>query len=252
MMLVKEVAQLTGVSVRTLHYYDEVGLLNPEKDDFTGYRYYSDEALELLQQILLYKELQYSLREIKLILEDSNFNILESLRKQRQLMQEKRKKLNRVIELIDTMIDHKEENKMMKNEDKFNVFKEKLIADNEDKYGQEARTKHGEDSVLATYGKLRDMTEEQYEAVISLEKQLFARLAEAMNEEQVERQLKLEIAELHKRWLAFYWPKYTKQAHAGLAQLYLIDERFTHYYDALVQDGATELLVRCIEEYTTS
>ena len=60
-------------------------------------------------------------------------------------MQEKRKKLNRVIELIDTMIDHKEENKMMKNEDKFNVFKEKLIADNEDKYGQEQEDKDEEE-----------------------------------------------------------------------------------------------------------
>ena len=129
----------------------------------------------------------------------------------------------------------------------FKEVKADWLEMNEKQYGEEIRQKYGEQSVMAAYGKVADMTEAQFNAAHQLEQSLFKRLKEAMEDDSKE--LYLEIAELHKRWLSFYWPKYTKQAHAGLAQMYLADERFTQYYDEQISDGATQLLFDAIKQY---
>ena len=138
----------------------------------------------------------------------------------------------------------------MTNEEKFNAFKDDLIERNEEMYGEELRHKYGEESILATYGKLKTMTEDQYKAVNQLELQLFDRLKEGLESQPSSNELMLEIAELHKRWLSFYWVKYSENAHVGLAHMYLLDERFKNYYDDRVMPGATKLLVDSIELYT--
>lgn len=138
---------------------------------------------------------------------------------------------------------------MMTNEQKFEAFKNKLIEDNDKQYGEEIRGKYGEEQVLANYGKLKNMTEEQYESVNQLEKMLFERLKEAKANGDASAEVAMEAAELHKRWLSFYWAKYTPQAHAGLAQMYIHDERFTAYYDDKVGKGATQFLHDAILEY---
>ena len=97
---------------------------------------------------------------------------------------------------------------------------------------------------------VKNMTEEQYEAAQQLEKMLLERLGEAMEEGDPTSELALEVAELHKRWLSFYWPKYTKEAHLGLAQIYLADERFITYYDSRVAQNATQFLTACIAHFT--
>ena len=129
-------------------------------------------------------------------------------------------------------------------------MEQNLIEQNEETYGEEIRQQFGEETVLATYGKLKEMTEEQYEAVRQLELQLFERLKEELEVQSPSEDLMLEIAELHKRWLSFYWVKYSEDAHTGLAHMYLLDERFTQYYDSQVMPGATKLLVDCIHLYT--
>lgn len=79
MRTVKEISKLTGISVRTLHYYDSIGLLKPTKVTKAGYRLYDDTALHRLQNILLFRELQFSLKEIKTILDNPDFNLQEAL-----------------------------------------------------------------------------------------------------------------------------------------------------------------------------
>lgn len=248
-MLINEVAKLSGVSVRTLHYYDEIGLLVPIKNKMTSYREYNDEHLDRLQQILFYKELNYSLKQIKTIINNEEFNIIESLKIQKKLILEKQQKLQSIMKLIDKTIASKEGDCTMSNQEKFESFKKELIEKNESMFGEEIRQKHGENSVIAAYGKLKNMTEEQYNASLQLEKQLFTRLNETLHMDTNE-DLLLEIAELHKRWLTFYWPKYTKEAHLGLSQIYMYDERFKQYYDSNVDVGATNLLIKSIELYT--
>lgn len=103
MRTVKEVAELTGVSVRTLQYYDEIGIFKPTKVNDAGYRFYDDTALEKLQQILFFKELDFQLKDIKEITETAGYNKLEIFKKQKKLLTVKRNRLNRLLELLERL-----------------------------------------------------------------------------------------------------------------------------------------------------
>ncbi len=100
MRTVKEVADLTGISVRTLQYYDEIGLFKPTKITDAGYRLYDETALETLQQILFFKELDFPLKDIGRIMENPGFDRMEAFRKQRELLEMKRDRLNRLLSLL--------------------------------------------------------------------------------------------------------------------------------------------------------
>src|SRR5687768_10889673 len=106
MYTVKQVADLTRVSVRTLHYYDEIGLLHPSKVGANGYRYYDDDALLRLQQILIYREIGLELMQIKDILDSPNFDLLEALRSHRAVLEQKIGRLHQLVRTVDTTIMH--------------------------------------------------------------------------------------------------------------------------------------------------
>lgn len=101
MRTVKQVSDLTGISVRMLHYYDEIGLLKPSAVSESGYRLYDDEVLETLQQILFFKELDMPLKEVKEIMVSPHFNKMQALENQKKLLIIKRDRLNSLIELIN-------------------------------------------------------------------------------------------------------------------------------------------------------
>ncbi|WP_343098473.1 MerR family transcriptional regulator, partial [Clostridioides difficile] len=101
MRTVKQVSDLTGISVRALHYYDEIGLLKPNKITDAGYRLYDDDSIKTLQQILFFKEIDIPLREVKEIMSSPYFDKLEALKNQRKLLILKRKRLDELIELIN-------------------------------------------------------------------------------------------------------------------------------------------------------
>lgn len=104
MMTVKQVSGLTGVSVRTLQFYDEIGLFKPTGITDAGYRLYDDSALEVLQQILFFKELDFTLKEIKAIMDNPHFDKAAAFSKQRELIQIKRDRLNALLELLDKLL----------------------------------------------------------------------------------------------------------------------------------------------------
>ena len=97
MMSVKKISELTGISIRTLHYYDEIGLLKPTEISDSGYRYYDEKALERLQQILLFKELEFPLKEIKSIIDSPDYNREEALERQIEMLTLKKEHLENVI-----------------------------------------------------------------------------------------------------------------------------------------------------------
>ena len=103
-MKISEVAKLSGVTVRTLHYYDEIGLLKPSKTTEAGYRMYSIEDLEKLQQILFFRELDFPLNEIKEIMVNPKYDKIEALNKHKELLIEKRKRIDGLVTLIDKTI----------------------------------------------------------------------------------------------------------------------------------------------------
>ena len=103
-MQIKEFAELTGVSVRTLHYYDEIGLLKPsEVDAQTGYRFYDENSFERMQEILFYRELDFSLKTIAEILSSPDYDKHQALSHQRQLLLAKKERLEQLIAAIDSV-----------------------------------------------------------------------------------------------------------------------------------------------------
>lgn len=108
MMTVKQVSKLTGVSVRTLQFYDEIGLLKPTQVTDAGYRLYDPKTLETLRQMLLFKELNFTLKEIRAIMENPEFDKLSAYKKQRQCIQMKRNRLNDLLGLLDKIIQGNE------------------------------------------------------------------------------------------------------------------------------------------------
>lgn len=147
MRTVKQVSDLTGISVRALHYYDEIGLLKPSEITETGYRLYNDEALKTLQQILFFKELDMPLKEVKDIMTNPYFDKIEALKNQKKLLILKQKRLNGLIDLI---------NKTLKGEGTMN-FKEFDMSEYYDVL-EEYKTEH-EDKVIRNYGSIEKYNE---------------------------------------------------------------------------------------------
>lgn len=108
MLKIKELSELVGISVRTLHHYDSIGLLCPEKTE-AGYRIYSDKDIDFLQQILFFKELGFSLKEIKNIISDPSFNKEEALLAHKKMLLDKQAHISKLVETIDKTIRYQKE-----------------------------------------------------------------------------------------------------------------------------------------------
>jgi DNA-binding transcriptional MerR regulator len=246
---VQKLSGLAGVSTRTLRYYDEIGILKPARINSSGYRIYGQAEVDRLQQILFYRELGVSLDSIKDIVTAPSFNGAVALREHREQLLEKRKQLDLLIANVDKTIALTEGRIKMSDKEKFEGFKKKMIEDNEKKYGEEVRKKYGKDTAEKSNAKLMNMTQEEYEEVTNLANELMETLAEAFKTGDPSGELAQKAADMHKKWLTYYWSDYSKEAHAGLAQMYVDDERFTAYYDSK-QPGTAAFLRDAIFIYT--
>ncbi len=246
---VQKLASLAGVSTRTLRYYDEIGILKPARINSSGYRIYSQAEVEQLQQILFFRELDISLDRIKEIVTSPSFDSSRALKEHREKLLDKRKQLDALIANVEKSIAMKEGRTIMSDKEKFEGFKQKLIDDNEKKFGKEIRDKFGDDTVNKSNEKLKSMSQAEYEEVNRLQVVLLETLAAAFKTGNPAGELAQKVAEMHKNWLTFYWTEYSKKAHAGLAQMYVDDERFTAYYDK-EQPGTAAFLRDAIHIYT--
>src|SRR5579875_765380 len=246
---VQGLARLAGVSTRTLRYYDEIGILKPARINSSGYRIYGEKEVNLLQQILFYRELGVSLDNIKSIITDPAFDRSKALQEHREQLLEKRKQLDLLITNVEKTIAMTEGRIKMTDQEKFEGFKKKLIEDNETQYGKEIREKYGDDVVEKSNAKVLNMAQKEYDEVTALEKQVKQTLAEAFKTGKPAGELAQKAAELHKKWLTYFWSDYSKEAHANLAQMYVDDERFKAYYDK-EQPETAEFLKDAIKHYT--
>ena len=121
MYLIKKVSEISGVSIRTLQYYDKIGLLIPKKEE-NGYRYYSEEDISILQTILFYKYLGFSLKQIKVLISQEDKDILKHLKKQLKLMQNEKKRLLTLIDTLNKTIKAQERKYNMSVQEKFKGF----------------------------------------------------------------------------------------------------------------------------------
>lgn len=230
-MNVKKVSELTGISIRTLHYYDEIDLLCPEKGE-NGYRQYSDEDLDRLQLIILYRKMDLSLKDIKVLLNDKG-NIMDILIHQRNQLEQQQQQIYAMIALINQTIRFRKEGKKMTPEEKF-----KGINFNDNQYEQEAREKYGDIAVDISQKKMNQRTHEEKDKL----SQDWVNIFETYNqlkEKPVDDHIVVEHTEKFYNFLNENFGTYSYEAFYGLGDMYILDERFTknidHYGDGLAR-----------------
>lgn len=214
-----------------------------------GYRFYGEKEMDLLQQILFYRERGFALDTIRAILYSEEFDLLAALEEHLQELQAQKARTDALIGTVQQTIAAVKGEYTMKNEEKFAAFKEKLVKENETAYGKETRQKYGDDAVDYSNRQLLNLTEEQFERFKALEEEILQR-AEAAVQAGVsaESDEGKAVCALHKEWLGFTWKQYSPQAHKGLAAMYVADERFTAYYDRNVT-GCANWLTAAIQRW---
>ncbi|SHF19394.1 MerR family transcriptional regulator [Alkalibacter saccharofermentans] len=230
---INRLAKLAGVSTRTLRYYDELGLLCPARISSNGYRVYGQKEIDLLKQILLYRELGVPLEEIKKVLSSKEFDGQVALENHLSALRAKQRQLSLLIDNVEKTIKELEGEIIMSDQEKFKGFIKKQIDDNEKQYGKEIRAKFGNEKVDRTNDKLMGMSKEQHGELENLTDELNKTLKAAFEQGDASSELAKKTYELHKKWLCFYWGSYNKEAHMGVAQMYVDDPRFTNYYDKI-------------------
>lgn len=233
---IQKLARLAGVSTRTLRHYDQLGLLAPARRSSSGYRIYGQREVDTLQQIMFFRELGLELSAIAGILQDPEFDPVETLRGHLAALEQQRARLDLLISNVEHTISEKEGSTTMSDKEKFAGFKEKLVADNEAAYGEEIREKYGDEAVNESNARMMNLTQEQYDAMTALGAEILEKLKAAVKAgADPAGETGREVAELHRQWLSFTWgARYSPEAHCGLAQMYLDDPRFTAHYDSEV------------------
>ncbi|GAB6108895.1 MerR family transcriptional regulator [Fusibacter bizertensis] len=246
---VNKLAGISGVTTRTLRYYDEIGLLKPARINSSGYRIYGRNEVHRLQQILFFRALDITLDEIKLIMMSEDFDEVKILNTHYEKLMSKRAHLDLLINNVKRTIEEAEGRTRMSDKEKFEGLKKNLIDENESKYGDEIRRKYGEETVNRSNEKFAGMSEETYNHASKLAEDIIALILKAMDENDTKGETAMMAAEKHKEWLMVYWNEYSKEAHAGLGDMYVADERFTHYYDQH-RLGAAKFFCEVLHVYT--
>ncbi len=225
MYTVKQLSKLAGVSNRTLHYYDEIGLLTPTVVANNGYRFYDQEALLRLQQILFYKELDIPLENIKDIIDRSGFNQLEALQAHREALLKRVQRLNHLIQTIDKTVRHLQGDYTMKQEEYFEGFSE----EQQKEYAEEARKRYGDEAVNESEARWNSYSKEQKNAIFAKGKLVMEAFANAMNREPSDPEVQKLALEWHHHIENFYACSYERLR--GLGDLYVEDPAFTKNID---------------------
>lgn len=241
-MKISDVARLTGITVRTLHYYDEIGLLKPSEVTQAGYRVYNDTDLEVLQQILFFRELDFSLEDIRKIMQNPAYEKKSALRKQKELLLQKRSRLDSLIALVDKTL--KGEQDMS-----FRQFDTAKIEETKKKYAEEAKQRWGDTSAYAEYEKKSRSYSDAQQNMLDGEG------AGILSEFGQNRSLAPDSAQaqaLVKKWQAYITSNYytcTKEILSCLGQMYVGDARFTQHIDQYGA-GTAAFMAAAIEIYT--
>ena len=229
---IHELSNLSGVTTRTLRWYDEIGLLKPSRVAESGYRYYGSAEVDRLQNILYYRALGVELARIRECLDDPSFDRLAALRDHLAALESWRAQLDSLIGSVRETIRCEERKERMSDEKKFEVLKRQIVERHEALYGREARQKYGERKVAAAQRAVLDLTAEQYQRWKDLEEQILQRLEAAVQAGlSPDGEEGRAITALHREWLAITSSPCDPDKHRGIAALYMDDSRLTAYYD---------------------
>lgn len=246
-----ELSRLSGVSVRALHHYDQIGLLHPSETAGSGYRYYDEAAAERLWQILFYRELDFPLKEIAQILDSPGFDRTRALNEHRALLEEKRARLDRLIALVSDSLESESLQKQSAKGETVMEFKpfdtseiDKLRAE----YAEEAKQRWGGTEAYRESAR-RDAarTPQDNARLLAASGEIFAGFAALTGCDPADARVQKQV----ERWQAFISEQYypcTKEILKSLGQLYTADERFTKNLDAYGA-GTAKLMSDAIAVY---
>jgi MerR family transcriptional regulator, thiopeptide resistance regulator len=229
---VKQLSELAGVSVRTLHYYDEIGLLKPSRVGDNSYRYYDNDALLRLQQILLYREMGMELTRIKTILDEPDFDFVTALRSHRTVLKEKVERLKTLIDTVDTTIMHVSGGTEMSKHRVFQGFGEEQERDNT----RAARLQYGPTNVNESVRRWSSYSAAQQQAIMDEGNQIYSDIADAL--EAGKPAVGAEVQELLVRWHnhIYYFYEPSLDVIRGLGQLYEESAEFAANFQKLHAD----------------
>lgn len=237
-MRTKELADIAGISVRTLHYYDTIGLLSPEIDRENGYRNYSDQDVSTLQQILFFRQLNFKLTQIKDILNSPKYHQTEALLEQKDIILKEQTRLNNILKLIDKTIQAERGEITMTNEEKFSG-----VDFSHNPYEQEAREKWGDEKVEQANQNLKKMGAKEAEREFD---EIYTQLADLRHLDPESDAAQQEIG----KWYEFLNKvgEYTPEMFKNLGEMYTADERFTKNIDKY-GDGLAEFMKEAMTVY---
>lgn len=242
-LTVSETAKLTNISVRTLHYYDEIGLLKPTDTTEAGYRYYDEEALAVLQQILLYRELDFPLKEIRAMLSMPDYDRQKTLAAHKELLQLKIERLQGLARLVDGMM--RGENTMS-----FQEFDTREIEEARKKYAKEARERWGNtEAYRESERRTSGYQEAEWKALCGEMNDIFREFAECVRAGEAPDGSR--AAKLVERWQNHITENYyecTTEILEGLGKMYVEDGRFKENIDR-AGEGTAAFMSRAIESF---
>lgn len=245
---VKQVSKIVGVSVRTLHHYDEIGLLTPEYVTDAGYRMYSDEDLERLQQILFFKELDFNLKEIINILDTPGFDKMNALKTQKRLLLDKKKRIEMLILSVEKTLVSMEKGTEISKKDMFAGFDIQEIEKHKEKYSEETKKRYGSGAAYKeSVKKTSKYLKEDWFRINTHQKKINQKIIDHMYKGIEDPIVQEGVAELRQHITDSYY-NCTVEIFRGLGSLYVQDEGFAKNLDKNKQ-GYAEFLSRAIHYY---
>jgi DNA-binding transcriptional MerR regulator len=242
MLTVKQLSTLAGVTPRTLHHYDQIGLLKPSRVGENGYRYYGEESLLGLQQILFYRELGLPLEDIRQIMGRRDFDVLPALESHKTELTKRIARLERLIETVDNTISHLKGQKEMSNKQIFSGF----TPEEEEMYAREAEQMYDPETVRESNRKWKAYGKEKQQVILAEGKQIYVEMIAAMPKgaDSAEAQALVE------RWrknMDYFWTPNLDQL-LGLANGYNDDPRFKANFDVM-HPGLAAFMLEAVKVY---
>jgi MerR family transcriptional regulator, thiopeptide resistance regulator len=225
-----KLARLANISVRTLHYYDKISLLKPEYRSSNGYRQYGEDEAVRLQQIMFFRELDFSLEEIKKIMSRPDFNVIEALQSHRTLLTKRAERLNELLGTVDKTINKLKGETEMSIKEYYRGFSDEQI----EKYREEVRQRWGEDTLMASEARVMKMSKEKFAALQAEGSAIFKAISDNMEKGYNSAEVQEQV-EKWRQWLENFH-HYSDEALLGLGQTYSQHPDFVKFFQIFHKD----------------
>lgn len=245
---VKEVAEITGVTVRTLHHYDRIGLLTPAQNSQAGYRLYNQENLEKLQQILFFREMDFRLQEIKDMLHSPNFDREQALKMHKNFLLQKKKRLEKILNTIEQTLSAIHNNMPLEKRDLFGGLQMDTINKHKALYAKEVKERWGKTSAYKeSERKTSQYNSQDWQNIQQQLSGIYQKIIANMSQGAHNPQVQEAVATLRESFCQYFY-NCTPEIFRSLGEMYVNDPRFSAYFEDM-QSGLAQFLHEAIAIY---